>query len=137
MSTPYTLPSGCQVALSADGKTARNAEPGKPLEPGWHLMTHAEFEAHIDQIIGMAYARLENDPDPRVRHSFRFRKVSNRYPQVVALAYEHDLARAAADSDEQVAATVAAWEHSQGIEPRDWHAIGAAERDEVEESPAA
>ena len=48
-----------------------------------------------------------------VRHSERFRKVSTRYPHEVARAYDHDIERAAADSDEQVAATVAAWERSQ------------------------
>jgi len=38
-----------------------------------------------------------------------------------------------ADSDEQVAATVAAWERDQGLSPRDWPAIGAEERGETEE----
>jgi hypothetical protein len=33
---------------------------------------------------------------------------------------------------EQVAATVAAWEREHGLEPRDWDAVGAAERDELE-----
>ena len=50
----------------------------------------------------------------RRRHSERFRKVSNRYPHQVAKAYARDIARAAADSDEQVAATVRAWEIAQG-----------------------
>ena len=65
------------------------------------------------------------------RHSLRFRRVSNRYPRRVAEAYERDLDRALADSDEQVAATVAAWERGQGLEQRDWRAIGAEERDET------
>ena len=47
--------------------------------------------------------------EAKTGHSVRFRKVSNGYPHQVALAYDHDLYRAAADSDEQVAATVAAW----------------------------
>jgi hypothetical protein len=68
-------------------------------------------------------------------HSERFRRVSTRYPRRVAEAYGRDLERAAADTDEQVAATVAAWERAQGLVPRDWHAIGAEERDE--EAPAA
>jgi hypothetical protein len=68
-----------------------------------------------------------------VRHSERFRKVSNRYPNVVALAYGRDLdAAAAAASDEEVAATVTTWEEGQGLEPRDWHAIGAKEREDDE-----
>jgi hypothetical protein len=65
-----------------------------------------------------------------VAHSERFRKVSNRYPKVVAQAYDGDLERAASDTDEQVAAKVAAWEEAQGREARDWYAIGREERDE-------
>jgi len=130
MTTPHMLPNGRNVALSADGERGRVIEPGAQLEPGWHLMTEDEFETHVDDMIGRAYALLEADPDPRIRHSMRFRKVSNGYPHAVALAYDRDLARAAADSDEQVAATVAAWEREQGLEPRDWHAVGAEERDE-------
>ena len=61
-------------------------------------------------------------------HLRRFLQVSRRYPDVVAKAYGGDIDRAAADSDEQVAATVGAWEHSQGLPPRDWHAFGAKER---------
>jgi hypothetical protein len=63
-------------------------------------------------------------------HSRRFRKVSTRYPRRVADAYDCDLERAAADSDEAVAANVAAWERRQGIEVRDWAAIGAFERED-------
>jgi hypothetical protein len=65
-----------------------------------------------------------------IAHSQRFRKVSTRYPLCVTEAYGGDTARAAADSDEQVAVTVAAWEREQGLEPRDWQAIGREERDE-------
>ena len=67
------------------------------------------------------------------KHSERFRKVSNRYPRRVAEAYGRDLDRAMADSDEQVAATVAACERDQGLSPWDWPAIGTEERDETEE----
>ena len=63
-------------------------------------------------------------------HVERFRKVSNRYPRRVAEAYGGDLGRAMADSDKQVAGTVAAWERSQGLEPFDWIAIGIEERGE-------
>ena len=63
-----------------------------------------------------------------VEHSLRFRQVSNRYPFQVARAYHGDIERAAAESDEQVAATVAAWESRQGIPAIDWRAIGAEER---------
>ena len=66
-----------------------------------------------------------------VAHSKRFRKVSTLYPRLVAFAYGRDLERAAADSDQQVAATVGAWERAQGREPRDWRAIGRQERDEA------
>jgi hypothetical protein len=65
-------------------------------------------------------------------HSLRFRKVSNRYPRRVAEAYGGDIVRAARDSDEQVAATVAEWERSQGMIPRDWRAIGSGEREECQ-----
>jgi hypothetical protein len=66
-----------------------------------------------------------------VAHSERFRRISNRYPRRVSDAYGGDLARAMADSDKQVAGTVAAWETSQGLEPRDWIAIGIDERGEA------
>jgi hypothetical protein len=56
-------------------------------------------------------------------------KVSTRYRRRVAEAYGRNLAAAAAaDSDQQVAATVAVWEREHGLEPRDWHAIGRKER---------
>ncbi|MBA3402795.1 MAG: hypothetical protein H0U05_12520 [Actinobacteria bacterium] len=51
-----------------------------------------------------------------IRHSERFRKVANRYPRQVAEAYGLDLARAMADSDEQVAAIVAEWARRVGVE---------------------
>jgi hypothetical protein len=52
----------------------------------------------------------------RLAHSRRFRKVSDRYPRRVAEAYEGDLSRAMADTYEQVAATVAAWEQAHGLD---------------------
>jgi hypothetical protein len=71
------------------------------------------------------------DPaDLRVRHSLRFRQLSNRYPLRVSEAYGGDIEQAAKDTDEQVAARVAGWERAQGLEPRDWAAIGREERDE-------
>jgi len=70
-----------------------------------------------------------------IAHTNRFRKVSNRYARVVTDAYGGDIDAAAADDDDTVAARVAEWERSQGIEPRDWHAIGRDERDD-DESPA-
>lgn len=73
--------------------------------------------------------------DAQLRHSIRFRTVSTRYPRRVAEAYDRDIDRAAADTDEQVAQTVAAWERANGVEPRDWHAIGAAERGEEPARP--
>src|SRR5262245_46413664 len=62
------------------------------------------------------------------RFSERFRQVSNRYLLRVAEAYDHHLDPAMADSDEQVAATVAAWERRNGMPVRDWAATGAEER---------
>ena len=35
-----------------------------------------------------------------------------------------------ADSDEEVAAMVAAWEKEHGLEPRDWSKVGLGERAE-------
>ena len=52
-------------------------------------------------------------------------------PRRVAEAYGGDFERAAADSDEAVAATVAAWERASGEPALDWPAIGAAERGET------
>ena len=46
--------------------------------------------------------------------------MADRYPRRVAEAYGGDIARAAADSDEQVAATGRVWELTNGLEPRDW-----------------
>ena len=74
-------------------------------------------------------ARWGTPRDERAwRFSERFSKVSNRYPLRVAEAYDHDLDPAMADSDEQVAATVAEWERRHGGPIRDWRAIGAEER---------
>ena len=70
--------------------------------------------------------------DERRAHCERFRRVSTRYPRRVAEAYGGDLARAMADSDEHVAATVAAWERCHALAPRAWDVIGTDER----ESPA-
>ena len=59
-----------------------------------------------------------------------FSMVSYRYSSRVAEAYGGDFARAMADSDEAVAATVAAWDEFKGLPVRDWRAIGADERRE-------
>jgi predicted esterase len=68
-------------------------------------------------------------PDAKlaVAHTNRFRRVSNRYPRRVNEAYGFDQARALADDDATVAATVEAWERAQGLAPRDWVAIGRDE----------
>jgi hypothetical protein len=76
---------------------------------------------------------VEQHGELAVAHSERFRRVSTRYPRRVAEAYEGDLERAAAATDEQVAAMVASWELAQGFEPVDWQAIGAEERGEDDE----
>jgi hypothetical protein len=65
--------------------------------------------------------------DLQVQFSTRFRQVSNRYPLQVTYAYDGDAARALADDPNTVAARVADWERAQGLEPRDWPAIGRAE----------
>ena len=63
------------------------------------------------------------------RHSERFRKVSNRYPLRVSEAYKGDLSRALRDSDEEIAATVAAWERRKGLDVTDWNLVGEQERE--------
>jgi hypothetical protein len=80
--------------------------------------------------------RRDDDPpvpgwDAVVAHNERFRQVADRYPRRVAQACGGDFERAAADSDEAVAATVAAWERDNGLPMRDWPAIGAEERGEA------
>jgi hypothetical protein len=63
--------------------------------------------------------------DPvRFQHSTRFRRVADKYPRRVWEAYGGDIAMAAGDSDEHVAATVREWEIANGLEPRDWVAWG-------------
>ena len=64
-----------------------------------------------------------------VFHSLRFRKVANGYARRVAMAYGRDLAAVAGDNDNAVAERVAAYERSLGLEPLDWRAVGAEERD--------
>lgn len=66
-------------------------------------------------------------PEDAWRHRERFRRVANRYSRWAVEAYDRDLERAMADTDEQVAATVAAWEPANGPGPVDWAAIGRAE----------
>lgn len=66
--------------------------------------------------------------DDVIAFSNRFRRVANRYPLQVTYAYGGNVARAMADSDDHVAATVATWEQAQGLTPRDWAAHGRTER---------
>jgi hypothetical protein len=61
-------------------------------------------------------------------HNRRFHRVANRYPMRVNEAYGGDLAAAAKDDDATVASWVRSYEANIGIEPRDWVAIGKAER---------
>jgi hypothetical protein len=68
-----------------------------------------------------------HDPAAAEAHSTRFRKVSIKYPHVVARAFGGDLDAVAAASDEQVAARVADWGRAQGLDPQDWAAIGLQE----------
>jgi hypothetical protein len=62
----------------------------------------------------------ERDDEHEFWHSQRFRNVSTRYPQRVAEAYEHDYASANDDTDEEVAARVAAWERANGLPVTEW-----------------
>ena len=106
-----------------------------PAPPAREEHDMTEIEAHRQQV--EAEMRRQHG-DAAVDHGIRFRKVSTRYPHVVAQAYGGDIERAAADSDEDVAARVAIWEQAQGLPLIDWHAIGAEERDELdEETPPA
>ena len=73
-------------------------------------------------------------PGLRLAHSLRCRRVSTRYPRARRRGVRRRPGACDDPSDAQVAATVAAWEEGHGLEPRDWHAIGAEERDET---PAA
>jgi hypothetical protein len=66
-----------------------------------------------------------------VRYATRFRRVASRYPRRVNAAYRFDQAAALADTDAEVAARVAEWERGQGLQPRDWRAIGRYERGEI------
>lgn len=48
----WKSPGGHYIQLSADGHTGRGVgSPKAPLEPGWHYMTEAEFEAFVDQVV--------------------------------------------------------------------------------------
>ena len=60
----------------------------------------------------------------------RFRRVSSRYPRRVSEAYFSDHEAAMRDTDERVAATVAAWERALGWPVNAWPAIGRKERGE-------
>lgn len=62
---------------------------------------------------------MKIEPGQR-RSSLSFR---DRYPLRVAEAYRGDVELAAADSDEQVAATVAAWEQANALAPLDSRAM--------------
>jgi hypothetical protein len=75
----------------------------------------------------MVEAGIADGPQNAIAHSNRFRRVSNRYPHMVALAYDLDIVAAARDTDEQVAERVAAYERAQGWTPRNWKAIGRSE----------
>ena len=64
-----------------------------------------------------------------VAHLNRFRQLGGDvYPSRVAEVYGRDLAAAAADTDEQVAAKVGVWEIIHWIDPIDWVAVGESTR---------
>ena len=59
--------------------------------------------------------------DERHQHAHRFGKVSNGYPRRLAVRHDRDRALEMTDADDDVlAATVAAWKKSQGLEVTDW-----------------
>lgn len=130
------LSSGCVLlrrpgSLNAKKSTYAIAGPatpeGRPLLTTWTTKRQALAEWQAK--------RAETDVEREavaIRHSERFRKVSTRYARRVSEGYDGDLERAAADTDEQVATTVAAWEREHGLDPRDWAAIGAEERGDEE-----
>jgi hypothetical protein len=64
----------------------------------------------------------------RYKFSLRFRHVAHRYARIVNDAYEGDRSTALADDDATVAAKVRQFEIAHRIKPRDWIAIGQAER---------
>jgi hypothetical protein len=102
--------------LANDGRTSRSPVREKRFRPS--LTT-------LDRMLAERRRPCKGaalDPLPQGREQL---------PAHLAFAYDRDLAAAAADSEEQVAAKVAQWERQQGLEPRDWRAIGAdARRDD-------
>jgi hypothetical protein len=115
------------IRFTETGLLLRGIRPGPEQLGAAHRRLEAA-EAIWARALSGADALL--DRRQAIQHSQRFRAVSNRYPRRVAEAYGGDIARAMSESDEEVAATVAAWERARGIEPRDWRAIGAKERRE-------
>jgi nucleoside-diphosphate-sugar epimerase len=103
-------------------------------DPITHAITHRTLVRY--GAVVSPDQRGDDDPpvpgwDAVVAHNRRFRQVADRYPRRVVEAYGGDFERAAADSDDTVAATVAAWERARGGPALDWPAIGAAERGET------
>ena len=70
-----------------------------------------------------------------VAFSTRFRRVANRYALRVHKAYEGAQAKAMADTDEVVAATVAAWEAANGLDVTDWPTVGMVDEGRGEDRP--
>jgi hypothetical protein len=112
------------IRFTETGLLLRGIRPG-PEQLGAASGRLEAAEATWTRALSGADALLERRQ--AIQHSLRWRAVSNRYPLRVAEAYGGDIARALAESDEEVAATVAAWERAQGLEPRDWRARGAEE----------
>ena len=117
-----------------EGAGQGKANHGELVEcPSCGQLTSAERLALIAQANAAAW-----DHDRRIaaEHSWRFRNLGGMtYPHTVARAYDGDIERALADSDEAVAARVLAWEREQGFEPANWAALGVqfrAMRDEYD-----
>lgn len=58
-----------------------------------------------------------------VYHSNRWRRFGNGVPSMVGAAYGGDIAKALAHTDDQVFATLRAWEIQQGRKPNNWRAV--------------
>ncbi len=77
----------------------------------------------------------ELDPKEMMKLKDRFNVVSWGYFNRVLEAYSGDTDQITSDTDEQVAANVAAYEIAQGWVPRDWTRIGRYERGEIDINP--
>ena len=62
-------------------------------------------------------------------HNQRWRRISKKFPLIVAKAYDGDLYEALKHDEETVLRKVREFEVSKSIEPHDWLAMGREERE--------